>query len=157
MVMFLLVAKEHKGKWEQFTHKEECWPTNEGLSQREDLACIDCEWEGNSNLINVSINLSIEDLEGTDGDKNRLVELYKMPKAFSDCPSLANQGHGPSADLTLQVGEERLDEMHRSPREVNTLEDDEVEESAVDVSITLLSDNEDDYEGFFSHFLLNCS
>lgn len=128
------------------THKEECFPINEGLSQREDLTCIDSEWEGNSNLINESINLSIEDLEGTDGDKNRLVEVYEMPKALSDCPSLANEGHSPSADLTLLVGEERLDEMHRSPREVNTLEDDEVEEPAVDVSITLISDKDDDDE-----------
>lgn len=122
----------------------ECFSSHEVPSLGNDKAGIDNEPENEPDVINMSIDLSSENVEGANSD--RLLEADEKPAALSDFTSLANQEHSPRVWSTILPEEGCADNNNNkgSPEEVTLLEDDEVGESAVDGSVTLISDNDDE-------------
>lgn len=124
--------------------KMECFSFNDVPSHRNDKAGIDNEPEYEHIVINVPIDLSSENVQGVNGDG--LLKADEKREAFSDFTSLTNQEHSSQVWVTV-LPEEGCGEYtnnNGSPEEATLLEDDEVGESAVDGSITLISDNDDD-------------
>ena len=129
---------------------------NEELSNFDEADGKDFEEKNNADFTNMSIDLLNDDPAVVkDGDINKLNEVGGIQETLSDFQPLESDGLGlpflgsykEAEGLPLPTGEESWDDeqnLQGSPREVTLLDDDEVEEAAVNESITLISDNDEE-------------
>ena len=121
---------------------ERC-PVNEQLSDIIEDVGMDFESENNADFGNISIDLLNDDPEIADGDVNTLDEANEILETLSDFLPLESEHQG----LPFPTGGERDEVEHDlqvSPMEVTLLDDDEVEQTAANESITLISDNDEE-------------
>ena len=129
---------------------------NEELSNIDETDGKDFEEENNADFTNMSIDFLNDDPAVVeDGNITKLDEVGGIQETLSDFQPLESNGldlpllgsYKEADGLPLPTGEERWDDeqdLQGSPREVTLLDDDEVEEAAVNESITLISDNDEE-------------
>lgn len=129
---------------------------NEELSNIDEADGKDFEEENNADFTNMSIDLLNDDPAVVeDGNISKLDEVGGIQETLSDFQPLESDGLGlpflgsykEAKGLPLPTGEQRWDDeqdLQGSPREVTLLDDDDVKEAAVNESITLISDNDEE-------------
>ena len=129
---------------------------NEELSDVDEADGKDFVTENNADFTDASIDLLNDDpAEVNDDNVNKLDEVDGIQETFSDFQPLENDtldlpflgSYKETEGFPLPLGEERWDDeqdLQGSPREVTLLNDDDVDETDVNESITLISDHDEE-------------